>query len=190
MLLFGVTCRVLLPGIDDPEQALPLYAMETFSPVLVGIVLAGVFSVIASTADSQLLVCSSALARNIYPAFYRKMSQKYGVRYEQAATLLVGILAVIATIGISSTVFSLILFASGAVVASIGPAMLVILVKGRTNHSALIAAMLTGLATAIVWRTLGYSDVMFETFPGFIVGLSAHEVLMKTVFSTRSHPKN
>ena len=27
MLLFGMICRVLIPGIDDPEQALPLYAI-------------------------------------------------------------------------------------------------------------------------------------------------------------------
>lgn len=182
MLLFGMICRVLIPIIDDPEQALPLYAMQNFPPVLVGIVLAGVFSVIASTADSVLLVCSSALARDIWPAFYRRMSRKYGVKYEQATTLLVGIFAVMATLNISSTVFSLVLFAVGAVTGSIGPGMLVALLKRRTNHLALSATMLAGLTTAIVWRLLGYSNILYEVFPCFVVGLLVHEALMRIVF--------
>lgn len=186
MLLFGMACRVLIPDIDDPEQALPLYAMQHFSPVLVGVVLAGVFSVIASTADSQLLVCSSALARDISPSFHGKMSRKYGVKYDQAATLLVGIVAAIATLAISSTVFSLILFAAGAVAGSIGPAMLITLLKRRTNDLALSAMMLAGLTTTIVWRVVGYSDILYEIFPGFVVALLVHEVFMSRVVRSRT----
>lgn len=189
MILFGIACRALIPDLDDPEQALPFYAMQNFPPVLVGVVLAGVFSVIASTADSQLLVCSSALARDISPSFHRKMSRKYGLKYEQAATFLVGLLAVMGTMTISSTVFSLILFATGAVAASIGPAMLIALLKRRTNHLALSATMLAGLITAIVWRVLGYSDILYEALPGFIVGLLVHEVLVKIVLRSRSEGK-
>jgi len=51
MALFGMAARLLIPGIDDPEQALPIYAFQNFDPWLVGVVLAGIFSAIASTAD-------------------------------------------------------------------------------------------------------------------------------------------
>ncbi|MDY6786077.1 MAG: sodium/proline symporter [Cyanobacteriota bacterium] len=185
MVLFGIICRVLIADLDDPEQALPFYAMQNFSPVLVGVVFAGVFSVIASTADSQLLVCSSALARDLSPAFHRKMSRRYGVKYEQAATLLVGILAAIATIFISSTVYSLILFAQGAVAGSIGPAMLIVLLKRPTNYLALGTTMLAGLTTTIIWRILEYSSILYEIFPAFVVGLFVHEVLMRSVLKTK-----
>jgi len=187
MSLFGIICRVLIPSLGDPEQALPFYAMDNFPPVLVGVVLAGVFSVIASTADSQLLVCSSALARDISPALHHKMSRRYGVKYEQAATLFVGIVAVIVTLVVfsSTTVFSVILFSSGAVAGSLGPAMLIAVLKRRTTPLALSATMLSGLAVAIIWRILGYSDVMYEIFPSFVVALLVHEVLVRTVL--RSH---
>jgi len=187
MLLFGISCRALIPAIDDPEQVLPFYAMQNFPPVLVGIVLAGVFSVIASTADSQLLVCSSALGRDIAPAFHRKMSRKYGVNYDRTVTLFVGIFVVMATMNVFSTVFSLVLFAAGAIAGSIGPAMLITLLKRRTNSLALSATMLAGLTTTIVWRILGYSDVLYEIFPAFVVGLFLHEGLMRSVFQARSH---
>ncbi|HDN27227.1 MAG TPA: sodium/proline symporter [Thioploca sp.] len=185
MALFGVICRVLIPELDDPEQVLPFYAMQNFHPVLVGIVLAGVFSIIASTADSLLLVCSSALARDISPTLYRKMSNQYGVRYEQAMTLLVGILAVIAALSISGTVFSVILFAIGALASSLGPAMLITLIKRRTHYVALSLTMLAGLMTAIIWRVLGYSGMVYEIFPGFVVALLVHELLMVSIFSGR-----
>ena len=184
MVLFGVVARVLIPSINDPEQALPFYAMENFPPFLVGIVLAGVFSVIASTADSQILVCSSALARDVSPSFHRKMSRKYGVKYEQFMTLLVGIIAVIATLSISSTVFSLVLFASGAVAGSLGPAMVIILLKMPTNYKALSITMLAGLSTCMIWSYLGWSNILSEVFPGFVVALLVHTVLIKTVFKT------
>lgn len=187
MVLFGVICRTLIPTIDDPEQALPYYAMQTFNPFVVGIVLAGVFSVIASTADSQLLVCSSALARNIWPSFYQKMARRYGVKYEQAMTLIVGILAAIATLNLSTTVFSLILFGVGALAGSIGPAMLIILIQRRTNYRALSAMMIAGLLTTIIWRVLGYSEVLYEILPGFVVALLMHELLMYTVFQSGKH---
>ena len=190
MVLFGVICRVLIPEIDDPEKALPFYAMHHFDPWLVGIILAGIFSVIASTADSQILVCSSALAKDISPTWYQKMSQKYGMRYQQWMTVLVGVLVFIATLSISSTVFALVLFAVGALTSSLGTAMLITLLKRRSHYLALTIAMLVGLITAIIWRILGYHDVVFEGFPGFIIALLVHELLMISVFSERKSSFN
>lgn len=185
MVLFGVICRVLIPEIDDPEKVLPFYAMHNFDPWLVGIILAGIFSVIASTADSQILVCSSALAKDISPTWYQKMSQTYGMRYQQFMTLLVGILALIATIFLSSSVFALVLFAVGALTSSLGPAMLVTLLNRRTHYLALTITMFVGLSIAIVWRILGYNDLIFEGLPGFMIAWLVHELLMVSVFSAR-----
>ncbi len=187
MILFGIIVRALIPAIDDPEQALPFYAMQNFNPILVGVVLAGVFSVISSTADSQLLVCSSTLARDVSPPFYHKMSRRHGLKYEQSMTSIVGILAAIATLNISATVFSLMLFGAGAVAGSLGPAMLIVITKRRTNAWALSAMMIAGMMTTIVWRLIGYSNTLYEVFPGFVVALVVHEVLMKFAFQHKNY---
>ncbi|MEM8722695.1 MAG: sodium/proline symporter [Cyanobacteria bacterium P01_G01_bin.39] len=188
MLLFGIICRVLLPNISDPEQALPLYAIQNFNPILVGIVLAGVFSVIASTADSQILVCSSAVARDIIPSFYHKMSRRYGVRYQQFMTLLVGIVAAIASIFSSASVFELILFSIGALAGSIAPAMLITILNRRTHFTALSSMMLVGLGTAIAWRVIGLDSIINEALPAIIISLVFHEILMKTCFKLKQLP--
>jgi len=185
LVLFGLICRALIPDIDDAEQTLPFYAMQNFHPVLVGIVLAGVFSLIASTVDSLLLVCSSALARDISPTLHHKMSNQYGVKYNQAMTLLVAILAVIAALSISGTVSAVLLFAVGAIASSLGPAVLITLIKRRTHYIALSVTMFVGMITAIIWNVLGYSMIIFEIFPGFVVALLVHELLMVSIFSRR-----
>ncbi len=186
MVLFGIISRVLLTNISDPEQALPLYALENFNPILVGIVLAGIFSIIASTADSQILVCSSAVGRDIAPGFYQKMSQTYGVRYQQFMTLLVGIVSIFGAIFITSTVFELILLAIGALAGSIAPAMLITILNRPTHSTVLSSMMLVGLASAIAWRVIGLNTIINEAVPAIIISLLLHEILMKTCFKSKS----
>ena len=186
MTLFGIVCRVLIPNIADPEQTLPIYAIENFPPLLVGVVLAGFFSITASTADSQILVCSSAASRDISPAWHRKMTRRYGVKFQQFMTLVVGILIVILTLSTSSTVLTLVLFASGGLAGSIGPAMFITLIGRRTHYVALSTMMLAGFDTGLGWQLLGFNTVLNETVPAFIIALVIHEVLMKSRFRQKS----
>src|SRR5690606_10563495 len=66
MILLGLCARVL-PGlvVEDREAALFAVLGELFPPVLGGIGLAAVLSAIMSTADSQLLVASSAVSHDL-----------------------------------------------------------------------------------------------------------------------------
>jgi sodium/proline symporter len=179
MTLFGMTARLLIPGIDDPEQALPIYAFQNFDPWLIGVILAGIFSAIASTADSQVLVSSSSLAIDVAPSFYKKMSSRFGVRYQQAVTFVVGTSAALAAIFFSSSVFALILFAVSMLASSLGPAMFNIILKRPTNTLAIGSCMAVGLAVAVSWRLLGYNETLNESLPGFLAGLVAHDIIVR-----------
>ncbi len=179
MVLFGVAARLLVPGIDDPEQALPIYAFENFNPWLVGVVLAGIFSAIASTADSQVLVSSSSLAIDVAPGFYKKMSARFGVRYQQVVTVFVGLMAALVAILFSSSVFALIIFALSMLISSIGPAMFNVILKRPSNALAIGACMIIGLTVAVGWRLLGYHDFLNESLPGFLAGLVVHDIVVR-----------
>ena len=65
----GMLSRVYLgdPAAFDAELALPTMAQELFPPVLVGLVLAGIFAATLSTADSLILSCSAALTHDVLP---------------------------------------------------------------------------------------------------------------------------
>ena len=139
-----------------------------------------------NTLDSQILVCSSALGRDISPTWHHKMARKYGVKFQQFMTLLVGIFVVILTLSTSSTVFTLVFFASGSLAGSIGPAMFITLIDRRTHYLALSSMMLVGLCTGLGWRLLGFNTLLNEAVPAFVVALITHEVLMKSRFKQKS----
>jgi sodium/proline symporter len=179
MVLFGVIARLLVPEIADPEQALPTYAMLNFSPLFVGLVLAGIFSAIASTADSQLLVCSSSFAVDIAPNFYERMKSRFGIRYQQVVTVLVGILGVIAASFSTLNVLNLVIFAFSALACSVGPAVVIVSLNRPTSALALNSCMLSGCALAIIWRLLGYNEALNESLPGFIFAIIVHEFVRK-----------
>jgi len=187
MALFGMTVRLLIPGIDDPEQALPIYALQNFDPWLVGLVLAGIFSAIASTADSQVLVSSSSLAIDVAPRFYAKMSARFGVRYQQLTTIVVGMLAALAAIFFSSSVFALIIFALSMLASSLGPAMFNVILKRPTNALATGSCMAVGLAVAVGWRIMAYNEILNESLPGFLAGLLVHDIIVR-LSSTKKQP--
>ena len=178
MALFGICCRLLLPEIGDPEQSLPVYAMARFDPWLVGIILAGMFSTIASTADSQILACSSALSRDLSPRLDAAMTRRFGIRYQQAATVLVGTLAAAVAISNRSTVFDVVVFSLSVLSASVGAGMLVTVLRRPTSARAMTLAMLVGVGVALLWRYLGYHETLSEVVPGLLAALVAHEMLV------------
>ena len=65
----GLLSRVYLvdTAAFDAELALPTMALELLPPVLVGLILAGVFAATMSTADSLVLSCSAALTHDLLP---------------------------------------------------------------------------------------------------------------------------
>src|SRR5690625_7146349 len=52
--------------LGDPEKILMAFSQILFNPIVAGILLAAILSVIMSTIDSQLLVSSSAVADHLY----------------------------------------------------------------------------------------------------------------------------
>ena len=59
-------------GIADAETVFLVLIQAMMHPIVAGILLAAVLAAIMSTADSQLLVSSSALAEDFYKALFRR----------------------------------------------------------------------------------------------------------------------
>ncbi len=85
----GMMARLLLPdlGALDPELALPTMAQTYLPPAMVGLVLAGIFAAIMSTADSLILSCSATLTHDLMP---QRLENEWEIK---AGTLVVTVLA-------------------------------------------------------------------------------------------------
>ena len=106
------------------------------------------------------------------------MSARFGVRYQQVVTLVVGTSAALAAIFFSSSVFALIIFAVSMLASSLGPAMFNVILKRPTNSLAIGSCMAVGLVVAVSWRMLGYNVTLNESLPGFLAGLAVHDIVV------------
>jgi len=156
----------LLPSLlrNDPELALPQLAIELLPAVFVGIILAGVFAAVVSTADSQILSCSAALTQDLFP----NMAHSY--KLAKVGTLVVT--AIILAIALSGgDVFSLSVLGWSVLAAGLGPLLVVRSWQLPVTVPVALAMMVAGISGTIVWRYgLQLSDAMSDVFPGMLVG--------------------
>ncbi len=170
----GLTARVLLPdlgGLADAELALPELAIALLPAILVGLVLVGLFSATISTADAQLLSCSAALTQDLLPeAGRRTWGTKIG-------TLTMVIVVLLLALVCTDSVFVLVTFSWAALAASLGPVMVVRVLERPLSATVAIAMMITGIATALVWRVgLGLSQDIYEVLPGMLASAMVYVV--------------
>lgn len=174
MTLFGALLAVHTPQLADPEQALPRYALGALHPVAAGVVLAGIFSAIASTASAQLLVCSSALATDV-SAYLRNLSERRGVVTQYVATIAVGAMAaVLAGLNERFSIYALVLYATVALGCALAPAVLISVMRWQATPHSLVAGMIVGAAVSVAWNALGLTDIISEAVPGIALAIATN----------------
>jgi sodium/proline symporter len=155
---------------SDPEKVMPFLASFLLPAWLAGILISGAIAAMMSTADSQLLVSTSAISEDVYHQMInRKASQKRLVFLSRAATLAIGIIAFILAITAQELVYDLVLYAWAGLGAAFGPGLLMTLWWKRTTKWGVLAGMIVGTATVIIWKNLPALDAfIYEIIPGFI----------------------
>jgi len=141
-----------------------------FHPLMAGILLAAILAAIMSTADSQLLVSSSALADDFYKALIRpNASQAELVWIGRFAVMAIAIIAWLLALNPESSVLGLVSYAWAGFGAAFGPALILALFWKRMTKNGALAGVIVGGVTVVIWKQLGGGlfDV-YEIVPGFI----------------------
>lgn len=164
----------MLPNAD-PENLYPVLAATKFHPIVFGIVISSIFAAIMSTADSQLLVAASAAIRDIYQKIIvkgKEVSQKKLVLYSRITIFCLVILALVLGLVAKNLIFWLVLFAWAGLGAALGPTSILALFWKRTTKQGIIAGMLTGAITVIIWNQVPFlKNIVYELIPGFTLAL-------------------
>jgi sodium/proline symporter len=162
----------MLPGADT-ENLYPVLSRGHLHPFIFGLVIASIFAAIVSTADSQLLVAGSAVIRDIYEKWVMKgktVTQKKLVFLSRSVITLLVITALLMSWAAGDIVFWLVLFAWAGLGAAFGPASILALYWRRTSRQGVIAGIITGAVTVIVWNQVSYlRDMIYELVPAFIL---------------------
>jgi sodium/proline symporter len=165
----------LATPLEDSEIVFMSLVAVLFNPVVAGVLLAAILAAIMSTVDSQLLVCSAALAEDLYPLVVKDPPS--AERRLQVGRIAVGGLAIVAmtfAMDPNSKVLDVVSYAWGGLGAALGPAILLSLYWPRMNRHGALAGVLVGGLTVIVWSQIsgGWFD-LYELVPGFFFSVIA-----------------
>jgi len=170
-------------SVDDGEKIFMLLVNSLFHPVVAGILLAAILAAVMSTADSQLLVSSSALAEDFYKQVFKKdATSEEIVMVGRVAVIGISIVALILAMTPDSSVLGLVSYAWAGFGAAFGPALVLSLYWERMNRNGALAGILVGGVTIVVWKQLsgGWFDV-YEIVPGII--LSALSIVVVSMMT-------
>lgn len=149
MSVLGLAGRALSLEVANPESLMFAVMVDRFPPVMAGIAIAAVLSAVMSTADSILL---SAAASVSHDAGVARLLPRREVLVARLVMTCVCVLAVVLTLVIPATIFERVLFAWTALGAAFGPVVVARVLDWRSRGGAVIAAMLTGFALAVLFN--------------------------------------
>ena len=177
----------LLP--DGRKRIFIEIVSDIFPGFIAGILLSAIIAAAMSTADSQLLVASSAFTSDIYKPLFRrdKASDKEMLWLGRIVVLIVAVVAFfIARQGLdnekswAADIMNMVENAWGLFGASFGPVVILSLFWKRFNYAGAVAGIIAGAVADIVWLILFTSTIstpvikdtgIYEIIPGFICGL-------------------
>jgi sodium/proline symporter len=167
----GLLTRALLPDSAsfDAELALPTLALALLPPVLVGLILAGIFAATISTADSLVLACSSIVVCDL------KRDRSH-LRLAKVATLLTVLGALCWALLNQQSVFNLVVMAWSTLAAAFAPLLVLLALGRRVSEKAAVLMMLLGVGTALGWRFAGLHQSLYEGLPAICLALLFYPV--------------
>jgi len=165
----------LAEGLADGEKIFMLLVNAMFHPVIAGILLAAILAAIMSTADSQLLVSSSALAEDFYKQILKPdASTEQVMLVGRLGVIGLSLLALYLAMDPDSSVLGLVSYAWAGFGAAFGPVLVLSLYWKRMNRNGALAGIIVGSVTVVIWKQLtgGIFD-LYEIVPGIIIATIA-----------------
>jgi sodium/proline symporter len=167
-------------GADgNSERVFLALATVLFHPIFSGFVLAAVLAAVMSTADSQLLVLSSALTEDT--PIGKNMSDEKKAWVSRFSVVGFALLAYIIAVTDNGNILSMVAYAWGGFGAAFGPLMILSLMWRDTTKAGAIAGILVGAISIVVFKNFVTVEghYLYELLPSFILSFVSIVVVSK-----------
>ncbi len=138
-------------------------------PIIIGVFLCAVLAAIMSTADSQLLVASSAFSQDIFTKVTKNKQDSFYMWISRFTVVAISIIAIIIANDPDSSVFRIVQDAWAGFGAAFGPLVLFSIFWKRTTKQGALCGMISGGLIALFWKTVFPTSNIYCLLPGFIV---------------------
>jgi len=163
----------------DPETVMPLLASTLLPSWLAGLLISGAVAAMMSTADSQLLVSSSTISEDLgLNRLFKKRSTEIDLLINtRLITTILGLIAygmAIYSQITGNSIFGIVSFAWSGLGSSFGPAIILSLWWARTSTKGIIAGLLSGSISTIIWGSSPYlKSIVTERLSSFVIAFFA-----------------
>ena len=159
----------------DVEEIMPHLATTLLPTWLAGIFISGAIAAMMSTADSQLLVITSSVIEDFYHKTLGKdVTEKRLLYLSRIITIVVGAIGFIIAISSENLIYELVSYAWAGLGSSFGPALLLILFWKKITSQGVIAGMLTGSISTVIWSNIDMlENIVSVRFVSFVLAISA-----------------
>ena len=151
IMLTVLTAPIIFPDMTNGETFVPLMIYTFFPPVVKGLIIAALFGLVLSTADSFLLMVGTTIANDIWAAIKPDTSAETQLKLSRAWTVIGGVVCTIMAL-VGGSVLTL--FKTGS--AAYGAGMFIPLLLGcfwkKASAKAINTGMLLGCFGTIIWN--------------------------------------
>lgn len=176
--LIGMAAKVLLPELDNVNNAFASIVQVSLPDGIRGLVIAAALAALMSTASAGLLAASTTAAQDLWPLFNGRQGEDGSAHENRVFTLLLG-LAVLAIALVVSDVISALTLAYNLLVGGMLVPLLGAIYWKRASTPAAIASMLLGSLTAALFmyrdgldaNTPIYYSLAVSALSFFLLGL-------------------
>ncbi len=186
--MVGALGRILIPGLENPDLAIPMVVEMVLSPWGAAILLAGVVAAGMSTFAGVLIIVSSSLVSDIWEhGLKRQLTGEQEVFANRLVSASVGLISLAIALKPPALILVLTAF-SWAVIASttLWPLIFGLYVKS-TSRVGVLVSMIAGSLTAVLWTWVGKPWGVHGFIAGLVVSLVV--LVLISVFFTRTKEK-
>lgn len=175
----------VLSTYGNTDAVVPALAIAVLPIGLTGLALAGILSVIMSTADSYLLVSVQTCVHDIGKTFFPDMKEKTEILLSRIFSIILPLGALVIALYIKNA-YNILMFAWSFYAAAAGlPAFAALFWKKATSPG-IITGMVSGFVVCVGWRLMGEPFGLGSAVPGTIAcGIALISISLLTY---RTHP--
>ncbi|WHX28146.1 sodium/proline symporter [Virgibacillus halodenitrificans] len=159
-------------SFGDVEVLLPTMILQLMPPWIAGLLLAGVLAAIITTANSQLLVVTGSISEDIiHKAIGIKLTDKQLVWLSRIMVVLFGLIGMIIALVSESLLYLIVGWAWAGVGCTLSPAILMTFFWKRYSGAGVIATVVSGLLSTVLWISTPLEEMITSRFTTFFIAL-------------------
>ena len=175
----------VLAKYGSTDAVVPSLAIAVLPIGLTGLALAGILSVIMSTADSYLLVSVQTCVHDIGKTLHPTMKEKNEMRLSRLFAVLLSVGALVIALYIKNA-YNILMFAWSFYAAAAGLPAFAALFWKKATSAGIIAGMAAGFVVCVGWKLAGQPLGLGAAVPGAIACLIA--LVTVSLLTCKKHP--